>query len=139
MSEINQNRPLPELIGGLFSDVSGLVRKEIALAKAEASESFSRAIGGIEIVAIGLVLAIGAIGVLLSAAVQGLTTLLVAQGYNESGASAAAALGVGVIIGVVAWITISRGFAALKASNWRMDRTTSSVSRDAEMIKEKVL
>lgn len=67
MADTNQNKPLPELIGSLLTDVTGLVRKELALAKTEASESLTRALGGIETLGIGLVLAIGAIGVSLGA------------------------------------------------------------------------
>ncbi|MRG58040.1 phage holin family protein [Phyllobacterium sp. SYP-B3895] len=137
MSEVNQNRPLPELIGGLLTDVSGLVRKEITLAKAEASESVSRALGGIEALAIGLVLAIGAMGVLLGAVVAGLTTVLVAQGYSQPGSNAAAALIVGILVAIAAWATISKGVSALKANNWKLERTAASISRDADVIKEK--
>ncbi|HXV74534.1 MAG TPA: phage holin family protein, partial [Sphingomonadales bacterium] len=66
---VNQrdDRPLTELLTGLVSDISGLFRKEIDLAKAEASENLNRAVGSIETLLIGLVFAIGAIGVLLAA------------------------------------------------------------------------
>jgi len=64
MAEQNQNAPLSELISGLISDVSGLMRKEIDLAKTEASERISSALGGIGIIVLGMVLSIGAVGVL---------------------------------------------------------------------------
>lgn len=137
MTDNNQSKPLAELVGGLLTDISGLVRKEITLAKAEASESLSRALGGVETLAIGLVLAIGAIGVLLGAIVAGLTTLLVAQGYSEPGANTAAAFFVGIVVAIAAWAMVSKGITALKASNWKFERTAASIGRDADVIKEK--
>jgi hypothetical protein len=138
MTDIDQSKPLPELIGGLVTDLTGLVRKELDLAKTEASESISRALGGIEILAFGLVLAIGALGVLLSAFVTGLTALLVSQGFTEPGANAVSALIVGVLVGIIAWALISKGVAALRANNWNLERTAASISRDAEVVKEKM-
>jgi len=41
MSMPNESRPLAELLGGLASDISTLFRKEVQLAKAEASEKVS--------------------------------------------------------------------------------------------------
>ena len=68
---------LGDLLSGLASDISGLFRKEIQLAKAEASEKLDVALGAGRNVAIGAVLAIGAIGVFLAA--------LVADGCKEEG------------------------------------------------------
>jgi len=138
MADTNSNAPLSELIGGLVSDVSGLLRKEIDLAKTEASEKLSRALGGIEIMIFGLVLAIGAVGVLLSALVSGLALLLVQYGMGEVGANALAALIVGLVIGGIAWLLVSRGIAALRASSLKLDRTTTSLRRDVDAVKEKL-
>ena len=51
------DRPLSELMTGLVADISGLFRKEIDLAKAEASENVNRAIGSLETLLIGLIFA----------------------------------------------------------------------------------
>ena len=56
------------LLSGLATDVSGLFRKEIELAKAEASETVDNATRAGRNLAIGAVLAIGALGVFLAAA-----------------------------------------------------------------------
>ena len=138
MTDVNESRPLPELVRGLITDVTGLVRKELNLAKTEASESFTRALGGIEVLAAGLVFAIGALGVLLSALVTGLTTILVSQGFTEPGANALSALIVAAVVGVIAWALISKGISALRGSNWKMERTTTSLGNDANVIKEKM-
>ena len=130
--------PLSELVGGLVADVTGLLRKEIDLAKTEASEKLSRALNGIEVLIVGLVLAIGAVGVLLSAIVQGLAAFLVAQGIAQPTANAIAALVVAIVIGGIAWAMVSRGIGALRATNMKLDRTATSIRRDVDVVKEKM-
>ncbi|MEK1874416.1 MAG: phage holin family protein [Rhizobium altiplani] len=130
--------PLSELVGGLVSDVTGLLRKEIDLAKTEASEKLSHALNGIEVLIVGLVLAIGAVGVLLSAIVQGLAAFLGTQGIAQPTANAIAALVVAVVIGGIAWAMVSRGIGALRATNMKLDRTATSIRRDVDVVKEKM-
>ena len=138
MTDPNTNAPLSELIGGLVNDVSGLLRKEIDLAKTEASEKVSKALGGLEVAVVGLVLAIGAVGVLLSALVSGLAAILVYNGMTQTSASALSALIVAAVIGGIAWLLVSRGVAALRGSNLKLDRTTTSLRRDVDVVKEKM-
>ncbi len=130
--------PLSELVGGLVSDVTGLLRKEIDLAKTEASEKLSHALNGIEVLIVGLVLAIGAVGVLLSAIVQGLAAFLGTQGIAQPTANAIAALVVAVVIGGIAWAMVSRGIGALRATNMKLDRIATSIRRDVDVVKEKM-
>ncbi|MDR9777322.1 phage holin family protein [Rhizobium hidalgonense] len=138
MNKSNDNTPLSELLGGLISDVTGLLRKEIDLAKTEASEKLSRALSGAEVLVVGLVLAIGAVGVLLSALVGGLAAFLVKQGLSDTSASAIASLVVGVGIALIAWALIARGVAVLRESNMKLDRTATSLRRDIHMVKDKM-
>ena len=133
-----ESRPLGELISGLVSDISGLFRKEIDLAKTEASAKISTAVSGLEMFAVGLVLAIGAIGVLLAAIVNGLGALLVAQGLTEANADAVASLIVAVVVGIAAWVAISRGITVVRNTNPTLPRTASSLRRDAEIVKERL-
>lgn len=125
-----------DLLGGLASDISGLFRKEIQLAKAEASEKIDEAMKAGRNLAIGGVLAIGAIGVLLAALVTGLAALLINMGMAETPASFVAGLIVAAVIGGVAWMMISRGLAELKTNKLNMERTTNSIRMDAEAVKE---
>lgn len=134
----SDNRPLGELLSGLVGDLSSLFRKEIDLAKREASEKFSFAVGGIEMLVAGMVLAIGAIGVLLSALVSGLAAFLVAQGFTEPGANSLAAVIVGVLVALAAWMSMSRGLSILRGTDLSLDRTGRSLRRDAEVVKEKL-
>jgi high-affinity Fe2+/Pb2+ permease len=138
MSSINETRPLPELIGGLANDISTLFRKEIQLAKAETSEKVSQVMGGVELLVSGAVLALGALGVLLTAAVAGLAALLVSWGMGEHGANSLASLIVGVIVAVIAFVLVNRGLKALKSNNLQLERTANSLGRDADMVKERL-
>ena len=136
MSHAEPGRPLGDLITGLFGDISGLFRKEIELAKAEASEKIDVAAKAGMSLAIGGIFAIGAIGVLLAALVTGLSALLIRMGMTEAPASFVAGLVVTAVVGAVAWVMISRGLAELKANKLNMQRTTNSIRMDAETVKE---
>ncbi len=136
-SHVDQ-RSIGDLLRDLTADFSGLFRKEIQLAKAEAKESASRALHGVGYIVGGAVLALGALGVLLGAAVSILSALFMGMGMNAGVASAIAAILVGGIVALIAYSLVKRGIGALKADNLWLDRTAHSVSRDAEVLKEKV-
>jgi drug/metabolite transporter (DMT)-like permease len=138
MSQVNESRPLAELLGGLASDISGLFRKEIQLAKAEASEKLSQTIGGVVSLVIGAVLALGALGVLLSAIVSLLASFFINQGMDPALSNAISAGIVTIVVGIIAYIFFNRGLSALKANNLNMNRTTASLSRDADIVKERL-
>jgi len=138
MSGANDSRPLAELLGGLATDISTLFRKEVQLAKAEASEKVSETMMAVSSIAIGGVLALGALGVLLSAIVSLLAAFLVAQGVDLTTANAISAFLVTIVVGIAAWIIISRGLNAFKASNLNMNRTAASLGRDADIVKERL-
>ncbi|MBT9371476.1 phage holin family protein [Rhizobium sp. CSW-27] len=137
MANSTETRPLSELVTGLVGDISGLFRKEINLAKAEASEKMSRAMGGVETLVAGVIIAIGAVGVLLAALVNGLTAFLVARGMAEPNADAISAVVVGVIVTFVAWGLISRGLSTIRGNSLNLDRTANSLRRDAQVLKER--
>jgi Putative Actinobacterial Holin-X, holin superfamily III len=138
MPEFEGQRSLTDLLGGLASDISGLFRKEVQLAKAEASEKVDELLTASRGLAVGGLLAIGAIGVLLAAVVIGVAWLLVSMGMDQTMASLLASLIVAVVVGAIAWSTVSRSLAAVKASRLNMDRTTHSLARDAQVVKESI-
>ena len=130
------SRPITDLLGGLVSDISGLFRKEIELAKAEAGEKIDEVVSSSRNLAIGGVLAIGATGVFLTAVVTGLGALLISMGMSEAMSAFVSALIVAVIVGAIAWMFISKGVAEMKANKLNMKRTTRSVVQDAQVVKE---
>lgn len=138
MAYAQSGQSLVDLLSGLVGDVAMLFHKEIELAKAEASEKLDDAIGASRNLAIGGVLAIGAVGVLLAAIVSGLTALLVAWGMQDQLANFVAALVVAVVVGIIAWSMIAKGAADLRASKLNMERTTRSLQQDAATVKGKL-
>lgn len=136
MAEGEHQRSLTNLLGGLAADVSGLFRKEIQLAKTEASEKLDDVLGASKGLAIGGVLAVGAVGVFLSALVIGVAWVLVAVGLSQQAASFMASIIVSAVVGIVAWSFISASLKAWKTTNLELDRTTHSLARDAEVVKE---
>ncbi|MBD8063989.1 phage holin family protein [Devosia sp. PTR5] len=138
MSQVNEQRSLADLLSGLVGDISGLFRKEIQLAKTEASEKFGEMLGGVTSLAIGGVLVLGALGVLLSAIVTLIASFLVAQGMGDTLATAIAAVIVTVVVGIIGGVFISKGLNTVKASNLNLNRTTTSLGRDADIVKERL-
>ncbi len=137
MSTVTDSRSIPELIRELTNDVTNLFRKEVELAKTEAAEKIGKAMAGVEMVLVGAVLGLAALGVLLTAAVSGLALLLVNMGMSDQGATGVAALIIGGIVGIVAFVLFKRGMDSLKAHNLMLNRTAHSLTRDADVIKEK--
>jgi len=137
MAKSTDERSLPELVTGLVGDISGLFRKEINLAKTEASEKMAHALVGVESFAAGLILAICAVGVLLAALVNGLAAFLVARGMAEHNADALSSVVVGVVVALIAWGLISRGLNALKGEKLRLERTSASLQQDAKIVKDR--
>lgn len=138
MTTIDTGRSLPELLGSLATDISGLFRKEIQLAKAEASEKVDVILGAGQKLAIGAVLGIAAAGVLLAAIVSGLAALFVGMGMDPTLASSLSAIIVAAVFGGIAWAMISGATSAMRAENLNMDRTVHSLARDAQVVTEKL-
>ena len=134
MSSLSEPRSLPDLIKELMTDVTTLFRKEVQLAKTEAGESIQKALVGVELLAVAAVLGIGAVGVLLAAAVSGVAALLFSFGMGEAAASGVAALVVGGIVAIIAYVLFKRGMAALRTDNLTLDRTAHSLARDASVL-----
>jgi len=138
MSGANESRPLAELLGGLASDISTLFRKEVQLAKTEASEKLSETMAGASSIAIGGVLVLGALGIFLAAIVSLLAAFLVNQGMDPTLANAISAFIITAVVGIAGWMSISKGLNALKANNFNMNRTAASLGRDANIVKERL-
>ncbi|OWW00140.1 nutrient deprivation-induced protein [Rhizobium sp. R72] len=137
MASVQDQRSITELVTGLLADLSGLFRNELNLAKAEASDKMSQALAGAGTIAAGLVLAVGALGVLLAALVKAVSAFLIAQGMSEPNADVLSSVIVGVVVGLIAWAVIARGRQALREESLRLDHTAASLRRDAQIIKEK--
>jgi hypothetical protein len=122
------DRSLKELLGDLTDNITTLFRQEIQLARAETSEKITQVGVAIGAIAGGAILALAALIVLLQALVIGLTEAGLPAGW--------AALIVGAVVAVIAYVLIHKGTNDLKASNLAPDRTMQSLKRDAQVVKE---
>lgn len=114
------------LLSEVVSSLSRLVRGELMLAKAEATEGVKNAVSGLVKIAIAAVVALVGLNVLAGAAVAALA----ATGLGPAWAS----LIVGVGLFVVALILVLAGRAALKLRGLWPDRALRGVRRDAEAV-----
>ncbi|MEL6505081.1 MAG: phage holin family protein [Pseudomonadota bacterium] len=118
---------ITENVRALFADSTLLVRQEIALAKAEASEKLSEIQVGVTSIAAGALIAFVALMVLVQALVVVLTNFM---------PPSLASLLVGVVLAVVAFATVKSGQNKLAASSLKPERTIHSVQKTAENIRE---
>lgn len=128
MSDNSTNKSTGGLLSDALGNVSGLVRSEVDLARAEISENLTKAGVAIGLIAGAAIIALVALNVLAAALVAALTELGLDGGW--------AALIVGVILAGIAFALISKGMNDLKLSSLAPTRTMKNVKRDAEAVKE---
>jgi hypothetical protein len=122
------DRSLKDLFGDLTESITTLFRKEIQLARAETSEKVTQLAVAIGAIAGGAVLALAALIVLLQALVIAITEAGVPAGW--------AALIVGVVVAIIAYVLIHKGTNDLKGSSLAPSRTMDSLRRDTQVVKE---
>ncbi|WGH79469.1 phage holin family protein [Jannaschia ovalis] len=117
---------------GLFADVlthvSNLVRKEMDLARAEMGENLQRAGVAVGLLVGAMVIALVALNVLAGALVAAIAELGLETGW--------AALIVGGVLALIAYLMVAKGLNDLKATSLAPTRTAKNVRRDAEAVKE---
>jgi hypothetical protein len=123
-----ESRTTGELLHSAFQHLNGLVRGEIALARAEAEESIRHAAIGVGMLAGALVMVLVALNVLAAAIVAGLTEAGMHPGWS--------ALVVGILFLVAAAIMAKSGMAALDPARLAPTRTARNLQRDVETVKE---
>jgi hypothetical protein len=132
-----RQRSLGTLLGDLTTESRVLVRQEVALAKAEASEKIEVLQRSSLLLAVGAVFGVAALLTLVAALHNGLVALL-----NEVVALEVAVwlapLILAVLLGGIAWAFIARAREKLQRERLTLDRTAESLREDTQWIKEKV-
>lgn len=124
-----ETKSTASLISEAMAHISGLVRKEIDLTRAELNENLKKAAAAVGAIVGAVVLILTALNVLSAALVAGLTKWLeIDAGWS--------ALIVGGVFLIVAFIMLKSGTNALKATSLAPTRSAKSVQRDAHAIKE---
>jgi len=121
-------KSIPELFSELVDHLPKLFRKEVQLAKAEASEKIEQATGAIVYMAIGGVVLLAALIMLLHAIVAWLVVLGIDVQWGS--------LIVALVVGIVGYILLQKGMNDIKASNLKPTRTVEQLRTDARATKE---
>lgn len=126
---VEHDRSIGDLLGTLANETSTLVRQEVALAKSEITEKARFVAGQSAQIAVGALIAIGALQTLLFAGVLGLA--LVVPGW-------AAALIVGAVAMGVALALVLKGVASLKHGDLFPTQTLLSIEENKSWLKNQI-
>jgi hypothetical protein len=117
-----------EILNDALARISGLVRGEFDLARAEVNENLHKAGIALGMIVGALVIALTALNVLAAALVAALTEVGIDGGW--------AALIVGAVFAIVAFLMLQKGKNDLKLSSLAPSRTAANVKRDAQTVKD---
>jgi len=123
-------RSTPTLLADLLNETTSLFGKEARLIRAELSEKMAQGVAGFALMIGGAVFLIGAVNVLLAAAVTGLIEAGIPAPWSS--------LIVAAAVGLLGWALVSKGLRNLKPSNLTPNRTTGQIKRDAALVKEQL-
>ncbi len=126
---VKEERSLGDLFSELASETGTLVRQEVALAQTELTKKAASVGKNVGYLAVGGAVAYAALLAVMAAVVIGLTNFIPAW---------AAALLVGAIVGVVAYMMISSALAALKKTDLTPHETVETLKEDAQWLKNQV-
>ena len=128
MNDNTNNKSTGTMLSEALRNVSGLVRSEGDLARAEISENVSRAGVAIGLIAGAAIVVLVALNVLAAALVAAITELGLDAGWS--------ALIVGAGLALIGYLMVNKGLNDLKLSSLAPKRTVKNVQRDAAAVKE---
>ncbi len=126
---VKEERSLGDLFSELATETSTLVRQEVALAQTELTQKATSVGKNVGFLVVGGAVGYAALLAILAAAIIGLAYFVPAW---------AAALIVGVIVGIVAFLLVSSALKALKETNLTPNQTVETLKEDAEWLKNQV-
>ena len=124
-----ENKPLGDLFGDLAGEVSELVKKEVALAKLEIGQKAKYVGKNVGYLVVGGAVAYAAMLAVIAAIVMLLDKVMPDWG---------AALLVGIVVGAVGWLLISKARAALEATDVTPQQTVETLKEDAAWVKQQI-
>jgi uncharacterized membrane protein YqjE len=122
-----EERTISQLFTELTKESSDLVRQEVQLAKAEMSEKVSQAGSAMAMLAAGALVAFAGLLALVA------TLIIALNGVMQTWL---AALIVGSLVVIIGVALLQKGRNDLKAKNLVPRRTTESLRRDGQLVKE---
>jgi putative superfamily III holin-X len=124
-----ENKPLGDLFGDLASDMSNLVRQEVALAKLEVTQKAKYLGRNVGYLVVGGAVAYAGLLAVIAAIIMLLNNYMPAWG---------AALLVGVVVALVAWMMIGKAIAALQQADLTPRETVETLKEDATWMKQQI-
>jgi hypothetical protein len=124
-----ENRPLGDLFGDLATEMSNLVRQEVALAKVEVTQKAKYVGRNVGYLVVGGAVAYAALLAILAAIV-----MLLAKVMPDWGA----ALIVGVVVAGIGWMLIGKAMMALQQADLTPRETVETLKEDATWMKQQI-
>jgi cytochrome c-type biogenesis protein CcmH/NrfG len=125
---VREERSFGELLGELSEDVSMLMRQEVRLARAEMSQTLSRATSDVVKLGAGALVALAGGLTVVAALVLGLIALGLAAWVS--------ALIIGGLLGLTGYLMLRNGLRDLKRVDPTPHRTVETLRDDLEWVKE---
>lgn len=122
-------RPLGELFADLANETSTLVRNEVALAKVELTDKATTVGKNVASLFVGGAVAYAALLAVCAAIILALATVMPAW---------LSALIVGIVVGIVGWMLISKAVTALRRTDLTPRETVDSLKEDAQWVKDQI-
>ena len=124
-----ENRPLGDLFSDLATEMSNLVRQEVALAKVEVTQKAKYVGRNVGYLVVGGAVAYAALLAILAAIV-----MLLARVMPHWGAT----LIVGVVVGAIGWMLIGKAMMALRQADLTPRETVETLKEDATWMKQQI-
>jgi hypothetical protein len=124
-----ENRPLGDLVGDLATEMSNLVRQEVALAKVEITQKAKYVGRNVGYLVIGGAVAYAALLAILAAII-----MLLAKVMPNWGAT----LIVGVVVAGIGWMLIGKAMMALQQADLTPRETVETLKEDATWMKQQI-
>lgn len=124
-----EDRSLGELFSELAGETGNLVRQEVALAQTELTQKATLVGKNVGFLVVGGAVGYAALLAFLAAIIIGLANFVPAW---------AAALIVGAVVAIAAYIMISSALNSLKNTNLTPTQTVDSIKEDAQWLKNQV-
>ena len=124
-----ENRPLGDLFGDLATEMSNLVRQEVALAKVEVTQKAKYVGRNVGYLVVGGAVAYAALLAIIAAII-----MLLARVMPNWGAT----LIVGVVVAGIGWMLIGKAMAALQQTDLTPHETVETLKEDATWMKQQI-
>jgi len=124
-----ENKPLGDLFSDLASDMSNLVRQEVALARVEMAQKAKRVGKNVGYLVVGGAVGYAALLAVLAAVIMLLDRVMPAWG---------AALLVGVLVAGISWLLIGKAMTALQNTELTPRETVETLKEDAAWMKQQI-